>query len=182
MSLIFLSALIILTSPWFFLVTFEKIIPAVFYFPSIGEFLKNFCSYFSFDFLFFNGDPIFKNSIPEIGVFHLWELPFLLAGFYIIFSSGQKKGLITFSLVILASLASFFKPSPNVFWSVPLLFIFSTIIANGIKFFLEGFFKKKTLVKVILLFLGLVFIFYNSFFFWHQYKVHYPKRLEEIYE
>jgi len=179
MSLVFLTLFVILTSPWFFLISFEKVIPAKFYFPSIDEFLNNFFSYFSFDFLFFSGDPILKNSIPEIGVFHLWELPFLLLGFYFVFLNIKRKWTVLILLILSLTFASFFKPSPNIFISIPLLLLLSIMIAIGIDFPGREFFKRKNLIKVILFFIGLIFIFYNSFFFYHQYKIHYPKRLEK---
>lgn len=142
MSLAILTILTILTSPWFILVAFEKIIPAAFYIPTITELFRNFFSYFSFDFLFFIGDPVLKNSIPEIGLFHLWELPFFLIGFYLIFSDIKKKWLAVIFLVVTLFFASLSNPSPNLFWSLPYFFISSLIVALGLKFFFKRFLKK----------------------------------------
>lgn len=180
MSLTILTIITITTSPWFILITFEKIIPAKFYLPEISELLRNFFSYLSFDFLFFSGDPIVENSIPEIGVFHLLELPFFLLGFYLLCSNFKKYWWIIGFLIETTIFASFFKPPPNIFSAIPLFLITSFIITMGFKKCFDDYFKKISLVKLLLGFLFLLFIFYNSFFFWHQYKIHYSKRLEKI--
>lgn len=179
MPLIVLAVLIILTSPCFWLIIFKPIISAQFYIPTLRELLINFFSCLSFNFLFFEGDPNIKNNIPETGGFLLWTLPFFLIGGYLILAKVKTyKWLIIFFIVALL-FSSFFKPAPNILASLPLFIISSVIISLGIKYFLSSVVKRK--IRGIFIVLYFFIILYNLVFFYHQYKIHYPKRLEKAY-
>lgn len=176
MSLILLIVSIILTSPWFWLIVSKPIIIAQFYIPTFEGFLINFFSYLSFNFLFFEGDLNIRNSVPEIGAFLLWTLPFYLIGLYLILTKKKSDKLIIIICILSLFFASFFKPSPNLLVSLPICLLNSIIIARGIIYSLT-YLKKKPLFLIFIILL----IIYNLIFFYHQYKIHYPKRLQKIY-
>jgi len=178
MPLIVLTVLVVITSPWFLLLAARRVVAGSFYLPSLFEFLTNFFALFSGDFLFFKGDELICNNIPEVGVFYLWQLPFLLLGFYSFICSKKKKRYLGF-LILTAFFSSFFRQAPNIFFSIPFLLLMSATVGQGIIFFIGWLRGTKKAIAIFATVIYLAFIFYNTFFSVHQYKVHYPKKLEQ---
>jgi len=179
MSLVLLTIFITVTSPWFLILVGGKSSIGTFYIPGLAEFFVNLFNLISFDFLFFIGDGVSENSIPEVGVFYLWQLPFLLLGFYW-FAAQKKKAKYLLLLILTIVIGCFFAQAPNILYSVPFLLVMSATIGQGLIFFISRVKKTKKILAVLLVAAYLVFIFYNTFFSIHQYQVHYPKRLEKL--
>lgn len=47
---------------------------------TLQQFLKNYLSNFSLDFLFFSGDGNGRHGVREMGLLYLWQLPFIVVG------------------------------------------------------------------------------------------------------
>lgn len=181
MGLALLSILTAVTSPWFLILTSGQFEKGFFYTPEVGVVIDNFFKVLSFDFLVFRGDELIKNSIPEAGNFYLWQLPFILLGFYS-FVLGRKRKYYLGFFLITAFFSCFFKPAPNLVFSTPFLLVISLTIGKGMVFAV-GLIKEGK--KAVVLFLAAVyflFAVYNTFFTLHQYQVHYPKKIERLNE
>ena len=138
------------------------------------DYLRNYLSFFSFDFLFSFGDGIGRHQIPNFGELYRWQLPFFLGGIFILLR--QKKSLIknaTFLLFLSTPLAGAVAvPSPHALRSLPLVFPSIMLIAVGILFFVQHFQKYKYKLIVSL---GICLIaFYEFFLYLHFYYIHYP--------
>lgn len=135
--------------------------------------LSNAQQYFTLDFLALKGGFPLRERIPGVGLFYLWEIPFLLAGIYLIVKNKNRIGLLFLSWWILLLLPTFitFDEIPNVHRTLIVLPAICVIIAYGINSFLHSKFRKTRLYKVI--FLLLVFLaIYEFMYFIHQYFVH----------
>jgi 4-amino-4-deoxy-L-arabinose transferase-like glycosyltransferase len=65
-------------------------------------FLKNYTDYFSFEFLFTQAKEPLREQIPHQGVLMLIDLPFLLAGIYMVFRKRLSYGMFLLSWFLLA--------------------------------------------------------------------------------
>jgi len=83
----------------------EKISPFFFNYPIsvVNIFFRNYWSFFSPDFLFLKGDPVFRHSTQMVGVFYPFMAPFLLYGAFLLFSSKKEKLKEFFAFWLLAS-------------------------------------------------------------------------------
>ncbi len=136
--------------------------------------LFNAQQYFTLDFLALSGGYPQRERTPGVGLFYLWEIPFLLVGIYTILKTKNKKGLTFISWWILLLLPVFitFDEIPNVHRTLIILPAICAIIAFGIYETLtyKTFQKSKLYKPIILLLLAL--IIYEFSYFLHQYFVH----------
>ncbi len=135
--------------------------------------LHNAGEYFTLDYLFLYGGFPQRERIPDTGLFYLWQLPFLLIGFYLI-ARRRKKHEVALVLwwVILLSPAFFtFDEIPNVHRNLVIIPAIITIISLGIYEVLkkESYFRKLLLIGVLLV------AFFELSYFAHQYFIHYDK-------
>ena len=133
------------------------------------EFVNNYLTAFSPQFLFLTGDPNPRHNLPMFGEFYWILAPFLVLGFIQLFV--QKKSpfkILTFSWLLLAPIPSSLTISggnqaTRLFLMLPPLVI---LIALGI--------KKVMKFKVVFYATGVALLI--SLVFWlHNYSVHYPK-------
>lgn len=139
------------------------------------QYINNYVSFFSFDFLFNFGDGIGRHQVQDFGELYRWQLPFFFAGIY--FLIRTKKSLLknaTFLLFLTTPLAgAVAAPSPHALRSLPLVIPCMIIIGVGILFLLQKIknFKYKILaVAIIGLFAVFEFVFYLQFYY-----VNYPQ-------
>lgn len=135
-------------------------------------------SHFDFNWLFIKGD-IARHHAPDMGLLYLWELPFLLAGFYILFfgNFSKKSKLLIFSWFFLAPIpASITSGVPHAVRTLNFLPTFQIIIAIGVIsiFSIISNIKYK-MAKIQLKYLG-YFIFFvlvlsNFSYYLNQYFV-----------
>ena len=145
----------------------------------LTQFFKNYLSYFSFDFLFFAGDQNGRHSVRKMGELYLWQLPFLLVGFYLLLRKGDKQRAyfkkIAASWLFLSPLAaSFTKVNPHALRALMMVIPLQSIIFLGFLAFFQAI--KKKLWRRGILFLVLLLAFYNLAGYLHLYWVHYPQK------
>lgn len=148
----------------------QTTIQKVFIYPMV--FIKNYFTFFSFDFLFNNGDGIGRHQLPGFGELFRWQMPFLILGLISIFK--QKKSplkYITFGLLFLSPIsAALVRPSPHSLRSLLLVLPLTVFIAIGILYALDKIKKGRKAVLI-----GLVVIaLYEFSIYIHGYYVHYP--------
>lgn len=142
-------------------------------------FLKSYLSYFSFDFLFFQGDQIARHGVEKLGNLYFFEIPFVLIGFWQLIKNENKKAkVLIFSWLIIAPLAaSLTEPSPHSLRSlnmvVPLVIIsaFGFLqIVSWVKIYFNGVFLRNFIYAIMAATIAYFFLGYL-----HLYYVHYPK-------
>jgi 4-amino-4-deoxy-L-arabinose transferase-like glycosyltransferase len=137
--------------------------------------IANYSTYFSLDFLALEGGFPQRQRIPNVGLFYLWQIIFLLAGVFFILSSRNKNGytLLALWIMLLLPTAITFDDVPNVYRSIVILPILIMIISLGIT---EGFAVLRSnygkrmviLASIALLVVGT----YEGLYFFHQYSGH----------
>lgn len=142
-------------------------------FLRINQFFKNYLSYFSLDFLFFTGDGMGRHGVGELGLMHLWQLPFLFFGLLVALKRRKKSDLLFLSWFFIAPIAAASaRPSPHALRSLPSVVPLVFFITLGI---LTSFQYVKKVKLPFLLILSSV-ASYFLFLYLHVYYVHYPKR------
>ena len=107
---------------------------------TINQYFRNYTKYFSFDFLFFSGDPIGRHGTRENGVMYLWQLPFFILGLiYSVKSIINKRQTqrpvneIFLSWLVIAPIsAAFGGHNPHAVRSLNLVVPFSYFTAVGV--------------------------------------------------
>ncbi len=135
--------------------------------------ISNYLSSFSPQFLFTNGDPVFRHSL-HMGEFYLIFLPLLIIGFYSLFKLNFKLKMFLLGLIFISPIPSSLTidgafHATRLFLMIPgLVFLFSL----GIKKLLETNWNLKTKGVVFLSFYIILSIEFG--FYLHEYFVHYP--------
>ena len=139
--------------------------------------LFNAQQYFTLDFLALNGGYPQRERIPGVGLFYLWEIPFLLIGIYLILKTKNKRGLIFIFWWILLLIPVFltFDEIPNVHRTLIILPAICVIIALGINETLNYKILNKSKIYKSVVLIFLVLVIYESSYFLHQYYVHQEK-------
>lgn len=137
-----------------------------------GQFLQNYFSHFSYDFLFTDKGLPIRYKIPNTGLLYLFELPFLLLGVWFLLRNGKREGIFLITWITLAPVGSAltFDDVPNLQRTLLIFPALSIVIAKGIH---ESFLliKKSKFLKPIYV-MTIIIILYNSLFYLHQYYVH----------
>ncbi|MCM8787856.1 MAG: glycosyltransferase family 39 protein, partial [Candidatus Omnitrophica bacterium] len=125
---------------------------------TITDFLKRYLSSFSTDFLFFTGDQALFINNPDHGGLYFWLLPFFVIGVIKILRDWRSQN---YQLIMLWLLISPIMPSiagkPHFVRSNMLLIPVIMICAVGVLTII----KKKTLFKIILIFVLLLSLSYT---------------------
>lgn len=137
--------------------------------------LQNYSQYFSLDFLALNGGYPQRLRIPNVGLFYVWQIIFLLLGIYTAFRKHTREGLFLLCLWIFLLLpaAITFDDIPNVYRTVVIVPILIIFIGLGIK---EGHRQlisigNKRITAIFIAGFLLIFL-YEGVYFVHQYIVH----------
>jgi 4-amino-4-deoxy-L-arabinose transferase-like glycosyltransferase len=137
--------------------------------------LNNYGQYFTFDFLFLSGGLPFREKIPNVGLFYIWQLPFLLFGIYFLARKKSFSTYLLFSWVLLLIIPSVitFDEIPNVHRSLVILPPLLILVALGIITCFEHIRLKNNKIYLIavLLFVGL----FEFVYFQDQYFIHFNK-------
>lgn len=134
-------------------------------------FIGNYFGYFTGDFLFMKGGLPAWYIVPQMGLFYLVELPFIVLG--VIFLVGQKKIAYKIPLFWLifapATAALTVDDIPNINRAFVMLPALELIIVYGFINFMQKI--PNRLQKRIGIFIGICML-YNVSYFLHQYFVH----------
>ncbi len=136
-------------------------------------FLKNYFSYFSFDYLFSFGDGIGRHQIPDFGLLPIWQFPLVLVGLYALIKKKKSYlkyfilGILIFSPVI----ASIARPSPHSLRNLLSVIPFITLSSIGIIFLLN---KTKKWYKLSFILLSIIATYYFLLYLNFYYTL-YPK-------
>lgn len=142
-------------------------------------FLKNYLSYFSFDFLFFQGDQISRHGVGKMGNLYFFELPLLLIGLLqLVKSANRQTRYLIFGWLLLAPIpAALTQPSPHSLRSLNMIVPLTSLTALGllsilswIRFQFKNKFARGIAYSIIF---GLILYFFLNYF--HLYFRHYPK-------
>ena len=151
------------------------------YFAS--QFVKNYLSHISGDFLFFKGGSHYQFSVPGHGLLYPINLIFLLVGIFLLLKKRDKTSLLLLVWFYLAPIpSSLTRESPHVLRAITFLPTPMIISAYGLIFLIDKFKKNKlftTMTYIIVV--GLFFINYLSRYF-SDYKRNYSWSWQYGYE
>jgi 4-amino-4-deoxy-L-arabinose transferase-like glycosyltransferase len=137
-----------------------------------GEFIRNYLSHFSLDYLFLKGSSLAQYSAAAWGEFHFFELPFLLIGAYFLLVQRKPALKILVPWILFAPVANSLTGEAHPVRAILLWPTFHLIAAYGMA---EGYRvlkikKLKLAYAVIVAFIVLISLV--RFFIYYQ--VHYP--------
>lgn len=142
---------------------------------------QKYASHFNLNFLFLTGDEVPRSRVPDMGQFHLIDLPFIVSGLIFLLKSKTKKlsvkggcasGVKSLIIILLltAPLASSLTfQAPSALRSLPLTIPLSILVAVGIYHFLNRFSRIGPIA------LTLVYAI-SGLYYLDAYFVHYQKR------
>lgn len=142
-------------------------------------FLKNYFSYFSFDFLFFQGDQISRHGIEKMGNLYFFQIPLLLIGLkQLVKTANRQTKYLIFGWLLLAPIpAALTQPSPHSLRSlnmiVPLTFLSALGLSSILSWLKLKFKTKFSKFTAYTITIALVVYFFLNYF--HHYYRHYPK-------
>lgn len=144
------------------------------------EYLSHYLDNLNPKFLFINGDGNPKFSIQDVGQMYLWELPFLIAGAFLLFRKKEGGWIaipIWFVLGIIPAATAretphalrieTILPTPQILVAYGLFFSYEFV--SGIKY---RFLKMK--IKYLVYSLAVFIVIFNFIYFMHNYFNHYP--------
>lgn len=132
---------------------------------------SNYLSHFSLDYLFFTGDLAGRHSVREMGMLYLWQLLFLLAGFWLLISKRSPVKYVLLAWLFFGALpASLSRPSPHGLRSLIMIIPLCAIITIGVSWFIKKIPKVFAMPTLVLA------ISYGLFVYLHIYYIHYVKR------
>lgn len=140
------------------------------------DFLKHYFDNFSGRFLFTHGDVNPRLSIQEMGELYIWDLPFLLMGFYWLIKKRERGVLpLILWMLVIPIPAGTAKETPHALRILSILPTYQIIIAYGlyqiIKFWRSNYsYKFETILLSVICFLLSV----NIYYYLHSYYIHYP--------
>lgn len=143
------------------------------------DFLKNYLSHFSLDFLFISGDQNLRQHSGYWGEFFVILLPIYLLGIYLLIKNIKSKTsqFLLFFLLFSPIPASMVYEVPHASRAIYLFIPFSIIIAWGLTELIRNFTRlKEKLVTNFLIFIVISAILINAIFYYLDYFIDYPKR------
>ena len=150
-------------------------------FAFVVSYLSHYFDNLNPGFLFIKGDGNPKFSTQTIGEMFLWDLPFFVAGIFLLFR--KKEGywwIIPVWLIIGIVPAATARETPHALRIETTLPTFQMIVAYGVVFSFEIISKikyqiLKIQIKYLIFSLSILFLIFNFLYFYHDYLVHYPR-------
>lgn len=136
------------------------------------QFLENYFSHFSYNFLFSDKSFPDRYRVPLAGVLYIVELPLLVVGIFSILKKDKRGAMFLLGWIAIAPVGSAlaFDDIPNVQRALIVFPALSILTALGLIKVMD-LLKKKYWFRILGLGLGLIFI-YNISFYLHQYYIH----------
>ena len=102
------------------------------------QFIKNYWSHFSPDFLALKGGSHYQFSVPRMGLLYLVDIPFLIYGFWWLVKRIDRRVLFLFAWVFIAPIpSSLTREAPHVLRSItflPIPMILTAVGVTNVKF------------------------------------------------
>jgi len=139
------------------------------------SYLKHYFDFFNPNYLFFTGDVNPRFSMQDIGELYLWELPFLIAGVYMLIKHKKRESAVIFTWFILAPIAAATaRETPHALRSETYIPTYEIIAAFGLFGMITFLNKFKPLYrKLCYVFLGAI-ILITVIVAAHNYFAHFP--------
>ena len=141
------------------------------------EGLKGYFDHFTPNFLFVTGAGSFYHHPVNFGMMYLWDLPFLLAGFYLLIRKIDKKILVMLALLLLAPLpSSIATGSPHGVRAIAMIPTLLFAVAFGLYFVTTKIRAyKNTIFSQFLIFAIFLAFLINFVIYINQYYVETPR-------
>lgn len=139
------------------------------------SYMKHYFDFFNPSYLFFSGDVNPRFSLRDTGELFLWELPFLVMGFYFLIYQKTKSALFIIGWFLLAPVVgAFARETPHALRSETFIPIYEIIFSIGIVWVMDLLKKIDKRIKNLLIVVFAVIIFSSIYVFLHDYFVHFP--------
>lgn len=134
------------------------------------DFVKNYISHFSPQFLFTNGDTNLRSQISGHGELYWIDLPLILLGIYFVLKSKNKLYYIPLILLLLAPIpASLTKESPHALRAILAAPSFAILSAFGIHLLIKKYNKYSIIIICLVIFAYLLSFEQYAFAFFTTY-------------
>lgn len=135
--------------------------------------LENYFDYFNFDYLFVNAKNIRYFYVNNVGMFYILEIPFALAGLWILFKRKNTEDKLLLFLILVSPFPAMITLGSPFVHRALLIFIPLQIVSavGAYSFFVK--LRVSLSGKFLLSMLTASYIF-STYFFLHQYFMHSP--------
>lgn len=139
-----------------------------------SQFLKNYVSHFSYDFLFTDQAFPDRYRIPLMGIMYIFELPLLLTGVWYLIKEKRKEGAFLLGWIVIAPIGSAlaFDDVPNVQRTLVAFPALPIVCAVGVNTFKNWLSRQHVLVKKTAVAFFILAMLYSITFYLHQYYIH----------
>jgi 4-amino-4-deoxy-L-arabinose transferase-like glycosyltransferase len=138
-------------------------------------YIQHYFDFFNPSYLFFSGDINPRFSLHDTGELYVWELPFLLVGFYILFRYKNKSAALILLWFFLSPVAgATARETPHALRSEMFLPMYQIIGALGIETVISLLRKSNKFIQYTAAVVTVVVVSLSFIIFVHDYFVHYP--------
>jgi 4-amino-4-deoxy-L-arabinose transferase-like glycosyltransferase len=144
----------------------------------IGYFMlyaKHYFDFFNPQYLFFTGDVNPRFSTQASGELWLWELPFILTGFYVLLKMRNKTALFILLWFLLAPVAAATaRETPHALRSETYVPVYELLTALGLVASGVYLYSKRKLLQWVVIFVVGAVALFEGIYFLHGYLVTFP--------
>lgn len=139
-------------------------------------FVENWLDHFNGNFLFVSGDVIERSRVPETGQMYLFDILFVVFGFYFLLLKRPPHWRFVLLWLIVAPVAAAMTfQTPHALRANNMVIPLIVLSAYGVVHLIDWFSNKKKIFKTIFIILLFLIIPWNFSRYLHEYYVHYPK-------
>ncbi len=139
------------------------------------QFLKNYFSHFTYNFLFTDAGLPIRYKVPGAGLLYFFELPFILLGIWFLLKNYFKTGIFLAGWVFLTFIgaALTFDDVPNLQRTLIVFPALSIISGSGFYIILSNINKIRIIFfRFLIVILTFAFCLLNLVYYLHQYYIH----------
>ena len=135
---------------------------------------QNYGQYFTLDFLALKGGEPDRMETPNMGLFYLWQIPFLLIGLHTLLRKRNEISYILLSwwFLLLLPAAFTFSEVPNVYRTLVILPPMMIVIAIGLVKSVSYLSSRKRFLFIPFLLILVVVAVWEFLYYQHQYNIH----------
>jgi len=155
----------------------------------LGNFwIKRYLNYWDPRFIFFKGMKLTLPDCPDIGILHLFEIPFFIVGVLVFFFGKEKfisaagKKLIIFWLLLGPFPASLANNDQHTLRSLTTIPAFQFLIGVGLYFVWEKWVKNSIVRKILAGAIMFLMFIFSLFYYFDLYYIHHPFQFSEYYD